>query len=357
MSFNDRQSVIEPGDGLVVRWPGAVLVLTGGDQAAAATLVAELGADFDDPPGAARLIEGLRDHAPGTAVDGLSAAIDTTSGVRALAMGSGVVIVGDQHLRSSGPLAEVELALSDQHILVGDAEVASFARDATDLRLGIVPGTAAKLVGTAVAPLPPPPVPEELAPAPPPSRPFESIDLRSPVIDEDREPLSVLTGPEPQPDHEHADEVSGINCSRGHFNNPLAAYCLVCGISMVHLTHNLVRGPRPTLGFVVFDDGNTFALDRSYVIGRDPAHSTTDGRSPLVADDPSHSVSRAHAALDLIEWDVVLSDAGSTNGTFLWNAAENRWDHLHPGSTVTLRPGALVALGRRTFVYESVHRV
>ena len=276
-------------------------------------------------------------------------------------MGSGpspsvraVVLVGDHQVRSDGPLHEVQLDPSTSRVRVGEATDAAFAIAGSDLRLGVVPGRAVELVGHDHGPLPPPPVADE--PAPVASRPFASIDLRA--IDETppREPLPILTEPAAEPDDDQV-EVSGILCSRSHFNNPLAAYCLVCGISMVHLTHNLVKGPRPTLGFVVFDDGTTYALDRSYVIGRDPTEGVDDAHEALVADDANHTVSRVHAHLQLDEWDVVLSDAGSTNGTFVWNGPANRWDFLQPGATVILRPGAQVSLGRRTFVYESVHRV
>ena len=151
--------------------------------------------------------------------------------------------------------------------------------------------------------------------------------------------------------------VQGIVCSRDHFNNPAAAFCMVCGISMVHVTHNLVPGPRPTLGFVVFDDGSTFGLDRNYVVGREPGDVTDPHTAPLTVQDNNETLSRRHAEIRLIEWLVHLVDLNSTNGTFIWDAQYERWNQITPNQAVPLSPGDTVALGRRTFVFESVTRL
>lgn len=151
--------------------------------------------------------------------------------------------------------------------------------------------------------------------------------------------------------------VQGIVCSREHFNNPAAAFCMVCGISMVHVTHNLVPGPRPTLGFVVFDDGSTFGLDRNYVVGREPGDVTDPHTAPLTVQDNNETLSRRHAEIRLIEWLVHIVDLHSTNGTFIWDAQYERWNQITPNQAVPLSPGDTVALGRRTFVFESVTRL
>ncbi len=151
-------------------------------------------------------------------------------------------------------------------------------------------------------------------------------------------------------------EVQGILCSRQHFNNPRAAYCMVCGISMLHLPHDLVTGPRPTLGFIVFDDGSTFGLDRSYVIGREPVPAEGSNAQLLVLSENNETLSRTHAELRLEDWMVQLLDLGSTNGTYVWDQTFERWNQLAPGHLVELSSGDTVALGRRTFVFESVSR-
>jgi hypothetical protein len=151
-------------------------------------------------------------------------------------------------------------------------------------------------------------------------------------------------------------EVQGILCTRQHFNNPSAAHCMVCGLSLLHLADKLVKGMRPTLGFIVFDDGSTYGLDRSYVIGREPRPPEDSSAQLLVLRDNNETLSRTHAGLRLDDWSVQLVDLGSTNGTYVWDPNGERWNQLAPGDAVTLRSGDTVALGRRTFVFESVSR-
>jgi hypothetical protein len=151
-------------------------------------------------------------------------------------------------------------------------------------------------------------------------------------------------------------EVQGIRCTRQHFNNPSAAHCMVCGLSLLHLSDNLVNGLRPTLGFIVFDDGSTYGLDRSYVIGREPRPPEGSSAQLLVLRDNNETLSRTHAGLRLDDWTVRLVDLGSTNGTYVWDQGAERWNQLSVGSPVDLRSGDTVALGRRTFVFDSVSR-
>jgi hypothetical protein len=149
-------------------------------------------------------------------------------------------------------------------------------------------------------------------------------------------------------------EVEGIICARNHFNNPANATCMVCGLSLAHLSDERVRGPRPTLGFIVFDDGATFGLDRSYVIGREPQPSAGVDAEGLVVRSENETLSRTHAELRLVGWQVHLIDRGSTNGTYIWNSLTEEWVQLTADAPVELHSGATVALGRRTFVFEGV---
>lgn len=195
-----------------------------------------------------------------------------------------------------------------------------------------------------------------------PVEPFESFVVvpdRSTI----REPLPVVTEPESDLPTTANDEttgqvVEGILCSRQHFNSPNAQYCSICGISMVHQTHNLVSRGRPPLGYLVFDDGSTFTLDGQYVLGREPEIDPqigTGASRPIVLDDPQMSVSRVHAEVRLVGWDVQLVDRGSTNGTHIWNDADSAWQRLEADEPQIVRPGVRGAVGQRTFIYESPH--
>ncbi len=230
----------------------------------------------------------------------------------------------------------------------------------------------------------PPPAPTTSGPAPEPeveprpdaepepdSEPDTDADFESFVLTPDRstlrEPLpreladqrATIVEPVPGTESDDADLVAGILCSRQHFNSPDSSYCSTCGISMVHQTHNLVRRQRPPLGFVVFDDGSTFTLDGRYLLGREPE---TDpqvqvGQARGIAlDDPEMSVSRVHAELRPVDWNVELIDRGSTNGTHIWDADGSVWVRLSADVPQVLQPGAHAAVGQRTFVYESPHR-
>lgn len=150
--------------------------------------------------------------------------------------------------------------------------------------------------------------------------------------------------------------VQGVLCSRGHFNDPRSRFCSSCGISMVQNTQVLTPGPRPPLGVMVFEDGATFSVAQDYVIGRQPEVSelVRDGLAlPLPVDDPERSISRAHAELRLVDWDVHLINLSATNGSFVWDETQQQWIPIPTGQSVLLCAGMRVALGRRSAVFES----
>jgi hypothetical protein len=194
---------------------------------------------------------------------------------------------------------------------------------------------------------------------PEPEPEFESILLVQP--DGEVAPPPPLDPAEPMADEDHPGAlVHGIMCKRQHFNAPSAAFCGVCGISMVQQTHQLVEGPRPPLGVIVFDDGTTFRVDDDYVIGREPQldPDVANGRARgLVIVDDEGTVSRAHLLIHLDEWDVRLVDRGSANGTYVAAPNTTVWSPLAPGDPMTIVPGTRVQVGRRTFVFDAHNRV
>ncbi len=347
-------AIVIPGAGVVVRWPSGVVVIGGSGQTVDSVLDALL-AGSDEPPAAGRLIERLRNL---ERVD-LGAAVSTPAGIRLLRAGAGQAhVVAPDHPIPPSPEYDVAETSSPIWIGIGDPPLDELARRRPhhDLGFGVVPGAGVVLHAADARP------PEVAA-----LRPFQVLELASAAPAQARRPLPTAApapaaasaaSPSASPAATADDSVSvlGIECSRRHFNNPRASYCQVCGISMVHLTHHLVPGRRPTLGFLVFDNGTTYALDRSYLIGREPTPEPGSGLDPLITGDTSHTVSREHAELVLDGWDVVLSDLGSTNGTFHWDTVTGRWERVLPNRSVTITPGTSVALGRRTFVYESVAR-
>jgi pSer/pThr/pTyr-binding forkhead associated (FHA) protein len=106
----------------------------------------------------------------------------------------------------------------------------------------------------------------------------------------------------------------------------------------------------------VFEDGATFSLSSDYIVGRQPDSSplVQSGEAlPLPVDDPERSISRAHAELRLVDWDVHLVNLSETNGSFVWDPTSNQWIPIPAGQSVMLTPGMRVALGRRSAVFES----
>jgi hypothetical protein len=191
--------------------------------------------------------------------------------------------------------------------------------------------------------------------------PFQSILLAEPVELEPRPALSII-GQEDAEDVEPEPEgpmVDGILCERNHFNHPLALYCSSCGVSTVHRTRTTVKGPRPTLGVLVSDDGSAFALDTDYVVGREPE--THDGVAagelrPLKLHDDERSVSRLHAEVRLNEWDVAVIDKGSANGTFVAARGETSWRRLSAEKGEVIQPGTRVAFGKRVMTFDTHHQ-
>lgn len=227
----------------------------------------------------------------------------------------------------------------------------------------------------------PPPVPE---PAPPPQpqpqpaaaqplvaepfepEPFEAVLLNAgPPAGGDlglaqRVPLSKASDIPMGQNSYVADApiIQGVYCKNGHFDDPEALFCAVCGISMNQQTLVPRPGTRPPLGVLLLDDGSVFQLDRDYIVGREPGldASVASGRSrALRIVDDSGIVSRVHAKVQLDGWRVLVTDLGSANGTRIRLPKQSADTVLQPHVPIVLATGSQVDLGGRGFRYES-HR-
>ncbi|NUT37610.1 MAG: FHA domain-containing protein [Hamadaea sp.] len=146
--------------------------------------------------------------------------------------------------------------------------------------------------------------------------------------------------------------VDGVDCKNGHFNDPKAHFCQVCGIAMAQLTLVPRQGRRPSLGVLLFDDSSTYRLDADYVIGRDPQPG--DAR-PIRLAYQVGGVSRQHVRVSLVGWTVFVTDLGSANGTVLVAPGATAERRLTPGEAVPIVAGTQVRMRGRWFRYES-HR-
>ncbi len=382
-------SVVRPmrGDGIVACQNGLMLVVDGTDVDSEKLLtvlseVAAAGGNGRDL--AHRIAQLLASHVaqqPACAVAGL-----VEGGVAVLVSGAASASV-------TGPGGEVRLdgldALTWTDRLIGGQV------DQIELRLpqagpsdprwrldsGIIPGGGLQCLLTPrlmVVPQPPPPVARGRNTLPEPYE-VEGPTARAPhtpvapkvTIAEDirQQPFeSVLlipseapvTAPPPptQPKPNSRPLVWGADCKNGHFNDPRAQYCGVCGIGMVQLSLVPRQSHRPPLGLLLLDDGMTLRLDTDYVIGRspEPAPDVVAGTArPVRLTDTDGSVSRRHVRITLDQWDVKLTDLGSVNGTFI-EEPDTPMRPLQRGETVTMLPGTKIQVGtERTFRYES-HR-
>ena len=203
----------------------------------------------------------------------------------------------------------------------------------------------------ATAPAPSP------APAPAPA-PAMAAPMPVPQPD-DRQPTAAMPVAAPPASGPQPVKVKGLVCARGHFNDPRTRFCATCGIAMHQTSFILSEDVRPPLGVLVMSDGAYHTLVTSLVFGRDPDDDpeVREGRAQGVTlIDPGNTISRVHAEIRAVDWDVHIVDHGSTNGTFIWSPERQQWDRLTPDQPVPLQPGSLVAFGRLTATYESSNR-
>jgi FHA domain len=156
-----------------------------------------------------------------------------------------------------------------------------------------------------------------------------------------------------------AEMVDGVYCKNGHFNDPEARYCAVCGISMGQLTKIRQQGKRPPLGVLILGDGSVCQLDADYVIGREPTldSAVADGRArPLRLMGASGVVSRIHARVELDGWQVYITDLKSQNGTQVLLPGERNPTDLQPGVRTPLVAGAQIRLGGEYGLQYDSHR-
>ncbi len=192
---------------------------------------------------------------------------------------------------------------------------------------------------------------------------YRSIDLSVTVDAVGNAPLPV-DGPvgevaDDLPPYQRPVQVLGVMSPRGHFNHPEARYCSRSGVKIgASHTRAFVHGERPSLGIISFDDGLTYSVQWNTVIGRDPVADprvvSGDAAAFAVGADEL-AVSRSHLLLELDEWNVLVSDLETANGTWLRPAGETEPRRLAAGERVVISHGAEVTIGERSFVYHEHH--
>jgi len=228
------------------------------------------------------------------------------------------------HLVESTQYLGVEAAAVRETAAVSPEDDLEAVRDA-EISWGSPPATPAPAPGLveppATAAWTPPPlvgVPSvPPAPSPPvPSPPIAELSASWAAPEPLASPAPPAT-PDPEsatPEAASGSTVQAVSCPVGHLNPPAVAACRACGSAIVD--RSVVWAPRPVLGVLRFDGGRTVDVDRSLLIGRRPSATDRTSDFGLVeVNDPESSVSRSHVEVTVEEWQITMTDLGSTNGT------------------------------------------
>ena len=216
---------------------------------------------------------------------------------------------------------------------------------------------------------PPPPAPPQQVPVPGSGQPaapgeFHVVSLTGGDADIQREPVpvgddSAAPPPADMPPYAQPVKVYGVLSPNGHFNHPEARYCSRTGVKMgASHTRQLIQGDRPPLGVITFSDGTTYSIEHNTVIGRAPeGHpSVMDGTAAaLCIVDDGRRISRQHLLMELVDWDVYVTDLETANGTWFRNAPTEEARRLGRSERVQLNSGGEVGMGDLTFIYHEHH--
>jgi hypothetical protein len=200
---------------------------------------------------------------------------------------------------------------------------------------------------------------------------YQLISLTAAVDLSDRTPIPEMPAEPPAPDaapvtptddmppYAQPVKVLGVLSPRGFFNHPEARFCSRTGVKMgASETKVLVQGDRPPLGVLTFDDGSTYSMQWTTVAGRDPRIDDlvdSEQAAPLTLTDDELKISRRHILLEMRDWDVLISDLDTANGTYLREGPGQAPRRLASGEKVVMSNGAEVFLGDRSFTYHEHH--
>ena len=151
-------------------------------------------------------------------------------------------------------------------------------------------------------------------------------------------------GSEPQPPVSEG-AVLAVLCPNGHASPPNSTSCRVCGSPVGTQGPQLV-GP-PVLAVLRASDGTSAEVDRPVLIGRAPSGERSGSRTPrlMTVASPNHDISRTHLEVAPDDWQIVVTDLDSTNGTILVPPRSSDRQQLTPGTPVPVEVGTVMELG------------
>jgi hypothetical protein len=139
--------------------------------------------------------------------------------------------------------------------------------------------------------------------------------------------------------------ILAVLCPNGHASPPDATSCRVCGSAVGTQGAQLV-GP-PVLAVLRASNGTSAELDRPVLIGRAPSSDRSSSQAPrlMTVPSPNHDISRTHLEIAPDEWQVVVTDLNSTNGTILVPPGGGDGQQLGPGERIHVQVGSVMELG------------
>ena len=381
MKLDEQRALLATGDGVIARMPGIVLVAVPatGNEGRIGEVIAlcrEIGEASPDAPGRtlARRMAGLLSAADPDTGLALCVLAQTEDGLS-------VILAGNIDLAASSSRGEVKLSGRDaatwvDRILEGTLGSCSVSAGGMEppkrtamyeLQGGVVPGVGITLVaGGHVAAMPTPAGDEEaLAPAAAAAAAVAGaaagVSSGPSALSDLAEPLAP-SEPEPAPTASEAIVAAEIAAAAAAAPEPPPAPVesfaapAPAAVAAAAVPEASSAPTGKSIGVIVFEDGTSYALDKDYIIGREPENdaAVVAGRAgPLVVDDAERSISRVHAELRLFGSELQIVDRGSTNGTYVWSDTNADWVRLVPNQVASVKPGGWVAVGSRSFVFEA----
>jgi FHA domain len=241
---------------------------------------------------------------------------------------SGVVAPSPSELPDAAPepVAEVEAAASEQTAELSANEIAALQHADTELLTPPFDGPEAEVQPDIAAPA---------ASAATPDSPLGAVEH---------------VGAGSASEHSSADSLQdsailAVLCQNGHANPPNSIRCRVCASPLARKVPQFVAGP--VLAVLRASDGSTAEVDRPVLIGRAPSADRSSSRSPrlMTVASPNYDISRTHLEVAPQDWQVVVTDLNSTNGTVLVRPGAVDRQQLAPDEPVFAQLGSVIELG------------
>jgi FHA domain-containing protein len=158
----------------------------------------------------------------------------------------------------------------------------------------------------------------------------------------------LVASPAPHSDaspHSSEPAILAVLCPDGHASAPDATSCRVCGGPVGTQAPQLV-GP-PVLAVLRASNGTSAEVDRTVLIGRAPSSDRSSSQTPrlMTVPSPNHDISRTHLEVSPDDWQVVVTDLNSTNGTILVPPGASDGQQLAPGERIPAQVGSVMELG------------